>query len=253
MSDYTTISMQYNTGTDASPTWTGTAIAFSGAGGANEWRWADTGTGATASTGSAAWPYTTRPASGVAPVRQLWAFSADTTGLQVATYDGARTNANVLRFNFDNLGTLTSAPRFSAFANTGVPTPSPGTQIINPTDGANMVNGHATDTSSTSYLKGNAYGSGLTAPGVQETPAAGAPGTTLAATSGTNGAATPAAASWLSTWQSLQGWTAYIQAPATPKAGTAFFWYITLALFMGVNMLPGTMPFCPLVLDYTWA
>jgi hypothetical protein len=78
-------------------------------------------------------------------------------------------------------------------------------------------------------------------------------GTTL--TCGTHsaaGSAVPGAAAWLATWQDLQGFVDYITAPAIPQAVSAFNWYIVLCLFMGVNMLPGTMPFCPVVLDYTW-
>jgi hypothetical protein len=252
LSDYTSITIGYNTGTDAAPTWTGTALAFGGTAGANELRFADTGTGATTTTPSASWPATTRPASGVAAVRQLWAFVSDAVGLQVATYDGTNAKANVLRLVFDALGTLASAARITAFADNTNPTPSPGTQVGSPTNGANIINGHATDTTSRSYLKGNAYGSGMTVAGVQETPAAGAAGSTLAATSGTTGSVSPAAASWLSTWQDLQGFLDYITAPVIAKPVTAFNWYFTLCLFMGVNMLPGTMPFCPVVLDYTW-
>ena len=252
MSDYSAITTQYNTGTDAAPVWTGTAIAFGGSAGANELRFCGTGLGGTA-IASASWPYTTRPTTGVAAVGELWAYSADAVGLKVATYDGGRTAANVLRLSFSADGTMASAPRFTAFADNTNPTPSAGTQVNSPTNGANIINGQATDTTSTSYLKGNAYGSGLTAAGVQETPSAANVGTTLAATSGTAGSVVPAAASWLATWQSLQGFAQYITAPAIPKAVTAYYWYLTMALYMGVNELPGVMPFCPLVLDYTFA
>jgi hypothetical protein len=254
MADFSSITIQGNSNTDASPTWTGTAVAFGGVSGANEVRFADTGTGVTGATTSAAWPATLRPLAGTAAVRQLWLFATDGGGFQVATYDGTRTKANVLRLNFSADGNMVSAQRLTAFADNTNPAPSAGTQVSNPTNGANMINGQATDTNSQSFLYGNVYGSGLTAPGVQETPAAGNVGTTL--TCGTHsgvGAATPAAASWLATWQDLQGFVDWIAAPAIPKPSTAFFWYFTLCLFMGVNELPGVMPFCPVVLDYTWA
>jgi hypothetical protein len=258
MADYTSITQQYNSGagTDASPIWTGAALAFGGSGGSNEWRFADTGTGATTTTPSASWPATTRPTSGVAAVRELWAFSADAVGLKVTTYDGTRTKANMIRLVFDATGTLASAQRLTAFADNTNPTPSPGTQVGSPTNGANIINGANPDTGTSpilSYLYGNAYGSGKTAAGVQETPAAGSVGTTL--TCGTHsavGSAVPSAGAWLATWQDLQGFVDYITAPAIPQAVSAFNWYIVLCLFMGVNMLPGTMPFCPVVLDYTW-
>ena len=102
------------------------------------------------------------------------------------------------------------------------------------------MNGQATDTSNTSYLKINAYGSGLTAGGSQETPSSGAAGSTLAVTSGTAGAATPSAGSWLSTWQSAQADTQYVQGPATPQAVTAFDWYVVLALYSGPNLCLGS-------------
>lgn len=254
MADYTLIKINGNTNTDASPTWTNATIRFAGTGGANEMRWASTAAGATTSTSSANWPYTTRPTSGTAAVEQLYFFTTgDTTGYQVATYDGGRTYARVIQIDHDNTGTFASAPRFSAFADNTHSAPSPGTQLANASDGRNIVNGQASDTGSNSYLKANAYGSGLTAGSVQETPNAGNVGTTLAVTSGTAGAATPGAGAWLATWQSLQGWTQYIVAPAVPAATTAYDWYISMALYMGANMLPGTFVFAPLTYDYTYS
>jgi hypothetical protein len=238
MADYT-CTFDYNKGTDGTPDWTGTSIAASGSSGANEFRFAKAGAGA-GGTSSANWPKFRRLASpGV--VDELWAFSADTTGTKVATYDGTKSAARVVRLNFNNAGTPVSAMKFSSYADTSLGAATPGTQPSDPSsDGSGVVNGHATDTSSTAYLKGNAYGSGLTAGGSQETPSSGAAGTTLAATSGSAGAATPSAASWLSTWQSLQADTQYIQGPATPQAVTAFFWYIVLSLWSGPNLCLGS-------------
>src|SRR5262249_9982328 len=147
----------------------------------------------------------------------------------------------VLRLSFDNLGTPVSAMKLSAYATTSLGAATAGSQPSDPSsDGSGIVNGQTTDTSSTAYLKGNVYGSGLTAGGSQETPSSGAAGTTLAATSGSAGAATPSAASFLSTWQSLQADTQYIQGPAIPQATTAFKWYFVLALFSGPNLCLGT-------------
>jgi len=226
--------VQYNTNTDASATWTSTALAFGGSSGANELRWCNTGGGG-ATTASASWPYFTRPSSGTAAVPELWAFTANTTGLQVATYDGTNAKSNVLRWNWDNTGTFAAAPQFSAFGDNTHATPSAGTQP-GAQSGSPIVNGHSSDTSSTSYLKGNAYGNGSS-----QAPSAGAAGTTLLVTSGTAGAVSPGSAAWLSTWQSLQGWTQYILCTATPAATTANTWNFTLALFTGVNQSTGTL------------
>lgn len=238
MSDFTTFNLQYNTGTDASPTWTGTAIAFGGSSGANELRWAVSG--ASTTTASASWPFVTRQSSGTAAVTQLWAFTADTTGLQVATYDGTNGKANVLRWNWDNLGTFAAAPQFSAFGDNTHTTPSPGTQPGSQS-GSPIVNGNSTDTSSTSYLKINAYGYGVDTGGIQQTPSAGAV-STVAVTDGTAGALSPATGAWIPThWQSAQGWTQYILDAVIPKATTAGFWYWTCVLYQGVNMSTGTL------------
>jgi hypothetical protein len=238
MADYT-VSMDYNKGSDGTPDWTGTTIATGGSAGANEFRFAKAGAG-TSSTTSANWPKFRRLASpGV--VDELWAYPTDGSGTKVATYDGTKNQSRVLRLNFSNAGTPVSAMKFSSYADSSLGAATPGTQPSDPaSDGSGVVNGNSTDTSSTAYLKGNAYGSGLTAGGSQETPSSGAAGTTLAATSGTAGAATPSAGSFLSTWQSLQADTQYIQGPAIPQATTAFFWYIVLSLWSGPNLCLGS-------------
>ena len=243
--------MQYNTGTDASPTWTGTAIALSGSSGANELRMALSSGSQTGSTSSANWPYMSRPTSGTSTVNQLWAFTADTTGSQVATYTGDNTKANVLRWNFDNTGNPITAMQVTFSADNTHTAPSAGTQ---PPGSHNepFPNGNSSDTSSTSYIKGNCYGSGLTAGGSQETPSAGSVGTNPSATTGTAGALTPSAGSWLTTWQSLQGAIQYLQGPATPKTATAFTWNQTLVIFLGANITTGTYTIC-YDLSYTYS
>lgn len=234
MADYTSIVIDYNTGTDASPVWTGQALAFGGTSGANEIRWAASGAGA-GNVASANWPYYVRPVS-VTAVAELWAYTTNTAGSKIATYDGSNTASRVLRIDWDALGTLVSAPTLTAYSDSTRAAPVAGTQP-GAQSGSPMINGQTTDTSNTSYLKGNAYGNGVTAGGVQHTPSAGAAGTTLAATSGTAGAATPAATpAWLSTWQSLQGAIQYIQNGAIPQSLVAGFWYFSLALFTGPNM-----------------
>jgi hypothetical protein len=238
LADYT-CTLKYNKGSDGTPDWTGTALSAGGSSGANELRWCNTGDGA-GGTASASWPKFRRLAS-VGVVPELWAFSADTTGTKVATYDGTKAASRVLKFAFDNAGTPVSAMKLSSYATSSLGAATPGTQPSDPsTDGSGIVNGHATDTSSTSYLKINAYGSGLTAGGSQETPSSGAAGSTLAATSGTAGAATPSAGSWLSTWQSAQADTQYVQGPAIPQSVTAFDWYWAASLNSGPNLCLGS-------------
>lgn len=240
MADFSSISTQYNSGagTDAVPVWTGTAIAMSGSAGANELRMAMSGGSQTSATGNASWPYITRPASGTQAINQLWAFATDTSGAQIVTYTGDNTKANVLRFSFSADGNPLTALALSAYGDTTHTAPSAGTQPPGTHQDA-FTNGHSVDTSSTSYIKANMYGSGLTAAGVQETPAAGAVGTNPAATTGSAGSATTGAASWLATWQSLQGGIQYITGAAVPKTTTAFFWYWTVVAFMGVNITTG--------------
>src|SRR5581483_5531530 len=126
MADYTTINMQYNTGTDASPTWTGTALALSGTSGANELRMATTGGGT--GIASANWPYMARPTSGTSAVTSLYAYTSDAVGSQVATYTGDNTKARVLRWNFDNTGNPVTAMQVGFFANSTHTAPSAGTQ-----------------------------------------------------------------------------------------------------------------------------
>ena len=238
MSDYSTIQLDYNTGTDASPTWTGTAIAFGGSSGANELRFANSGGGS--SIGSASWPLMTRPGS-TQSVAQLWAFTADTTGSQVATYTGDNTKANVLRWDFDANGTLAAAFQFSMFGDNTHATPSPGTQP-GAQSGSPIVNGQSSDTSSFSYTKINAYGFGVNASGTQQTPAAGSVGTNpTATTNNAAGSVSTSSAAWLSTWQDAQGWTDYILDGAICKALTAGFWYWHTILFTGPGMSTGTL------------
>lgn len=243
MSDFTTINLQYNTGTDGAPTWTGTAIAFGGSAGANELRWANSTSGAGAATASANWPYYSRPAATQA-VNQAWAFTADTTGSQIATYDGTNGKANVLRWNWDAVGTFAAAPQFSAFGDNTHTAPVAGTQP-GAQSGSPIVNGQVTDTSNHSYLKINAFGFGVDASGTQQTPAAGSVGTNpTATTQNAAGAVSPATGAWLTTWQDAQGWLDYILDGAVPKATTAGFWYWTMILFVGPGMSTGTLLPC---------
>ena len=250
MADYS-ISLDYNKNTDASPDWTGTTLAQTGSSGANELRMALSSGSQTTSTSSANWPYMSRPASGTSAVDRLYAFSADTTGLQVATYTGDNTKANVLRFNFNNAGNPITAMQFSCFADNTYTAPSAGTQPPATHNDA-FTNGQSSDTSSTSYIKINAYDQGLTSGGTQRTPSAGSVGTNPSATTGTAGASTIASNAWMTNFTSAQGWVQYISGSNAPQTTTAFFWYFTMVIFLGANI--STAVWTPiLVLQYTYS
>lgn len=239
MADFTTLYLDANAGssvTDASPTWNHMTP-----GGSNyETRFCASGAGG-GSIASASWPIYPPPGS-VAVVPEAWVYlgSDASGGLQMKTYDGTTAHYMQFRWNWDNLGTFASAPIISAYKNNTYPAASPGTQGSYPGDGSCIINGQSSDTSSTSYLKANAYGQGLTSGGSQQTPGSNAAGT-LAATSGTAGAVNPSSASWLSTWQSLQAATQYIQNGGTPEATTAGLWYWLSALYSGPGMTGGTL------------
>jgi hypothetical protein len=231
LADFTTIRSMWNSNTDAAPTWN--ALPFGGSAGANEIRWAATGAGA-AGTASASWPQYSRPAAtGVIP--ELWYCTADTTCVKVATYDGTNTKANVACIDYDAVGTFATAPTLSAYGDSTHAAPVAGTQP-GAQAGSPIVNGHATDTSSTSYLKADLYGDDQTA-----NPAAGTVGTLPTATTGTAGSVSPGAAAWLATWQSLQGAIQFITHRRTPAAITAGKIFFTIILFTGPNMSLGTI------------
>lgn len=246
MVDFTTIKLQVNTGTsDASPTFTDFTTAAN-----YELRFCASGAGA-GNIASASWPAFLKPTSGTAVIPELWAYlgSDNSGGSKVTTYDATSAHYKQILVSWDNLGTFASAPLISCWKDNTLPAASAGTQP-GTGDGSSIVNGHATDTSSTSYLKANFYGQGLTAGGSQQTPSSNAGGT-LAVTSGTAGAVSPGSAAWLATWQSLQALTQYIQDGATPQATTAGLWYGVLALYTGVNMTGGTL--LPILgFQYTW-
>lgn len=247
MADFTSLVFNVNTGaSDASATWTTVQPATSN----HELRLCSVGAGG-GSIASASWPSILKPTSGTSTIGEMWAYvgSDNSGGLKVTTYDATSAHYMQFRVNWDNTGTYASAPIFSAWANSSLPAASPGSQP-GTGDGSSFINGHATDTSSTSYIKANFYGQGVTSGGVQQTPAANAGGT-LTVTSGTAGAVSPSSASWLATWQSLQSGTQYIQDGATPAATTAGFFYGLFSFYMGVNMTGGTL--LPVIgWQYSW-
>jgi hypothetical protein len=230
MADYTTIRAMFNTNTDASPTWS--AITFGGSAGANEFRWCIAGAGA-GGTASASWPQYSRPGATIA-VNEMWGFSADTTGTKCGTYDGTNGKANIMCIDYDNLGTMAAAPTITGYSDNTHQAPSAGTQP-GAQSGSPIINGQATDTSSTSYLKINEYGDDQVA-----NPAAGTTGTVLV-TSGTAGSVSPGAAAWLATYQSAQGVIQFITHRRTPVATTAGKIFFSPILFTGPNMSLGTM------------
>lgn len=234
MTDFTTLKIQANSGTDASPVWND--VLF---GTANyELRLCATGAGAN-NIASASWPVYQRPASaGVIP--EMWAYvgSDNSGGIKVATYDGTSAHYMQIRISWDNTGTYAAAPVISAWKDSTLPAASAGTQP-GTGDGSVFVNG-SSDTSNTSYIKANFYGVGLTSGGVQQTPSGNAGGT-LAATSGTAGAVSPGSAAWLTTWQSLQASLQYIQNASIPQAVTAGLWYGVFAFFIGPAATGGAL------------
>lgn len=232
MANFTTISLEINSGSTGSPVWR----ALGGAG--TELRWSDQA-GQTA-VGSASWPAMIRPAA-TSQVTYTYAFTADTTGFIM--YGGVWSKDNYLqaRWNWDNVGTFASAPIFTAYIDTNHGAISRG-------DGS-LLGGHTSDTGATarSYLKGNLYGR-VDASGA---PAAG-PANGPTVTDGSTGSVNPTAgANWLTNFQSLQGDADYITFAATPAATTAGTISLEIALFTGPNMTPGTYT-NQVSLKYTW-
>jgi len=246
VADFTSLVLNLNTGaSDASPTWTN----FTWAGANYEMRLCGSGVG-NGSTASASWfPYTRPGTVGIIPEMWVYTGSDASGGAKVTTYDGTSAHYMQFRINWDNTGTYGSAPIISAWATTGLPAATPGSQP-GTGDGTSAINGQSSDTSSTSYLKANAYGQGLTSGGSQQTPGSNAAGT-LSATVGSAGAATPGSAAWLATWQSLQAATQYIQNGGTPQAITAGLWYFVLSQYSGPNQTGGTLVY-QLGYQYTW-
>jgi hypothetical protein len=245
VADFTTLKLQVNTGaSDASPTWTD--ILFGTAG--YELRAALAAGSQTTSTASASWPSILKPTSSTTLIDKMYAFTADTTGFVITGGDSTGAHRNVYRINWDNTGTFASAPIISAWKDNTYPAASAGTQT-SPGDGSNIINGTSGETSSTSALKGVAYGVGLTSGGSTDNPGSNY-GTNPTATSGSAGAQVPVLATWGS-WQSLQSATQYIQNAQTPQAATAGTWNFLLALYLAAGMTGGTL--LPVVgFQYTW-
>lgn len=229
MSDFTTLNLQLNTGSNGAPTWT--AIGQSGTG--VEHRFSDSA--AQGAVASASWPFMTRPGS-VQDIPYQYAFSADTTSLGYlgggtnTPIAWANTNYNDIRINWDNLGTFASAPILTAYYTTGHASITRGDNDI--------LGGNTTDTGATarSYVKANLWGRVTSAGG----PGA-APSNAPVATSGATGSLSPTAgANWMTNYQGLMGDVDYITAAATPAATTADQLPAMIDWWTGPNMLTGT-------------
>lgn len=227
MSDFTSITLDMNTNTNASPTWTSVL-------GVNKsLRW-HTNNAAGLSTAFTSWPSAVRSGS-TAGVDYAYAYTNTSTGLGVLGSGAAPVAFSAsdylqARWNWDNTGTFASAPISTAY-----PTTSHGG--ITRGDGS-ILGGHATDTGGTakSYIKGQGWGrvSSAGLPGA-------APSNAPVVTDGTVGTVSPTAgANWLTNWQSMQGDNDYITFPATPAATTADQWPVMFRLFQGPNMNTGS-------------
>jgi len=227
VSDFTSIQFQFNSNTNASPTWTDLI-------GANhELRFHDTNT-AGLSTASAAWPYVTRPSS-TGMVSYAYGYTADAVGLGLIGSGGAptawaRTNYLQYRWHWDNTGTFASAPVITCYATTAH-------AAITRGDGS-ILGGHATDTGATakSYIKCAIFGR----VGSAGVPAA-APGADPVVTDGTVGSISPTAGANWSGWQGLMGDNDWLTSVFTPAATTADDLYEELTMFDGPNETPGVL------------
>ncbi len=242
MSNFTTLTLRCNTGTQGSATWTTGVLGGAG----TELRWSDVGGTSLLAVASASWPAMVRPAA-TAAVSYTYAFTADTTGyglINAGSYAPtlfSNDNYNFMEWYWDNVGTFGSAPIFTAYLTTSHDSPSRG-------DGT-LLGGHATDTGATarSYLKGNAFGRVVTG----GAPAA-APTNAPLVTSGSTGSLSPTAgANWMTYYQGLMGDTDYITSVFTPAATTTDQWRVMMALFTGPNMTPATYTVVP-SLSYTY-
>jgi hypothetical protein len=231
VANFTTIALEMNTGSQASPAWTAVTT---------EVRWSDQGN--QTSTGAAAWPGMVSP-SGPVVVSYTYCFTGDTAGggvpggsTPVAFANG---NFNFCRWNWDATGTFASAPIVTSYYS--------GAHAAITRGDNQLLGGNATDTGSTprSYLKANWFGNGSS-----QVPGS-APGGGPSPTDGTTGGVVTSTSAWLASYQGLQGDNDYIQCGATPPARTANQWYGVFALFAGANLSPAT--YTPtLSLKYTW-
>ncbi|MGQ9545926.1 MAG: hypothetical protein ACUVTR_02005 [Dehalococcoidia bacterium] len=241
MADFTTIRMEANDHSTATPNWVEVGPTAN-----HEVRWSDKND--QKNVASASWPAMIRPAA-TSIVNYTYAFTADAVGNGFYSQSGAvacpaysKDNYLWARWWWDNVGTFASAPIFTAY-------PSSAHGTITRGDGS-LLGGSADTkpgTDAFSYLKGNAWGR-VTSAGA---PTAGPPNAPVV-TDGTVGSVSPTAgANWLANFQSLQGDNDYITAPFTPAPTTQDQWNLHFALFTGPNMTPATYQVV-MSLRYTW-
>lgn len=237
MADFTTLIMQANHGTLGVPVWVEVGPTAN-----KEVRWSDSAT--QDGIASAAWPAMIRPAA-TTIVSYTYAYTADAVGWGFISGQASpcpaysKDNWLWARWNWDNTGTFASAPIFTAYKTTAHAAFGAG-------DGT-LLGGHAVDTGSRSYLKGNAFGRVDSA----GAPAAG-PINAPAVTDGSVGALSPVAgANWIVNFQSLQGDNDWILSIFTPAATTADTWSLHFALFTGPNETPATYTVV-MTMKYTW-
>jgi hypothetical protein len=241
VANFTTITLDLNTGTQASPVFTSLG------GAATELRWSDVNTATNVA--SASWPNTLRPLAGTAQVMYAYAYTADAVDLGVlgntttTPASWVSTDYKWCKWHWDALGTFASAPIVTAYMSTAH---GAITRANNAAADA-ILSGNTTDTGGTarSFMKANWYGNGAT-----QVPAA-APTNAPVVTDGATGSLVPGSGAWLTNYQGLQGDNDYITCTATPAATTANDWYGVITLFMGVTETPAI--FVPVVsLKYTW-
>lgn len=240
-----TISLDVNTGSQGSPTWTNVSLPMSGTG--VEIRWSDQGNQIT--TSSAGWPGFFRPSSGTSPATTffMYYFSADTTGNGIqgggTPVAFLNTNYNMLRWSDAGNGSYASMPTMTAYDDNTHSTPTSRGSSSFP----NNLSGNTNDTGVTarSYLKGNAYGFFNQTPG-------GAPANAPVVTDGTTGSLVTSTGSWLTNYQGLMANVDFITCGQQPANNLAQKWYFLLALHSGASMATGVYSSTVISLSFTW-
>lgn len=239
------ISVDVNTGTQGSPTWTNITLPMSGVG--VELRWSDQGN--QIATASAGWPGFTRPASGTTNATSffLYYFNSDNSGNGITggASPVAFTNNNYFMLRWSDLGngSYAASPLMTAYDDNTHSAPTSRNSAGFP----NNLAGNASDTGATarSYMKANAYGYFGQAP-------AAAPNSPPAVTDGSTGALTPATNNWLTNYQGLMANIDYISHGQQPANNVAQKWYFMLAMFSGANMATGVYANTVVSMQYTW-
>lgn len=229
--------MEANHGTLIAPVWVEVGPTA-----AHEVRWSDSPDQDNVAFG--VWPAMIRPA-GPTLVSYTYAYTAAAVGWGFISGQAAPcpvyTEGNYLwaRWIWDITGSFASAPIFTAY-------PTIGHGAIGAGDGS-LLGGHAVDTGSRSYLKGNAFGQvDSVAP-----PGAG-PLAPPAIGNGAVGALSPVAGpNWMANFQSLQGGNDWILSIFQPAAAAPDSWSLHFALFTGPNETPA-LYVVVMTLRYTW-